>query len=259
MPSIAQQPILNPSGGFMIKDRAGEPSKTGFTAVNGRTSPPSPRKANGVNGMNGMNGMNMSSDTIHVKPLLRTSTEDLQEQKVPLPAGDDWNQSGRRTNSPPSPPNGYGKRKRSGSVEEEHSYQHNEVDSALPRRRLSIDRDDTPHAVSRNQPGPIEGPREYPPMEHPEHDRSWAARDPRETVHNTTSELPHRDSRGFDSLDRANTSPPNGSLSMGSVDSPISVERSNTTEVTRAGVQVDPKKRKRVRHFWSTKNFSLIE
>lgn len=262
MPSVAQQPIPSTNVGFMFKEKHGEPLISGFTAVNGRTSPTSPRKTNGVNGMN--------SDTIVVRPLSRRSSDEVQEQKVPLPIRDDWNhsarptenglQNGHKRTTPPttttegvgSPVNGFGKRRRSSSQEEEEYHSHN-VDPTQSRRRLdsykviSIEKDISQNNMSHNHSGPMENARDYPPMERHKHDRSWAARDPRETVHNGSSEPSHRDHHGGDGHnDSQASSPDQGSPPMGGVDSQGLGERSSTTEITRAGVQVDPKKRKRV-------------
>ncbi|KAF2204751.1 hypothetical protein GQ43DRAFT_428675 [Delitschia confertaspora ATCC 74209] len=255
MPAVVQDSLRTSSVGFMLKDKLGEPIVSGFTAVNGRASPPSPRKTNGMNGV--------SSDAVHVRPFSSNSPEEVQDAKPPMPIREEWNSSratengisaARQTDSPTSyegasPVNSPGKRKRSSSVAEERSYQSNDADSVQSRKRLepytSVERADSPTPVSHQQSF-MEGSREYQSVERAEHDRSWATRDPRDPAHHNTSEHSHREPQGMDGLvDRASDSPTGGPVSRGSVEGQNSVERSSTTEITRAGVQVDPKKRKR--------------
>lgn len=227
----------------LFKDKPADHLAPAFTAVNGRTSPPSPQRPNGVNGM--------STNSVHLRALSRRSPEHPPDLKIPLPTRE-WStassvieverpnghqnnhQNGHANGHPNSNPNspeqnGYanghqnrdstspttpeqsrsptspGKRKRSFSPENDRSH----------RQRLESSR--SPDSVQIPQvPVDPSHPRTLPPMERIETDRAWAP----------PHELPrYHDSRLPTTLD--------------------SLELSGTTEMTRAGVQVDPKKRKR--------------
>ncbi|KAF2178102.1 hypothetical protein K469DRAFT_718585 [Zopfia rhizophila CBS 207.26] len=255
MPSVAQAPLIN-TVGFMLKEKSVEPVRAGFTPVNGRTSPTSPPRTNGINGMN--------SDTIHVRPLSRNSSEETQDRKVPLPLRDEWNppaprvienglQNGHQittgvsantTASPDSP----GKRKRSSSFEDDRSYHSQDGGSVGSRRRLdsytSVDRDDSPNTISQLQATAMQQSqqRNYP-MDRAE--QNWPPRDTNGTRHGSYSEPQHRDAHMETSQDSMNPSPTSGPQIIGAADSQNLIERQGATATTRAGVQVDPKKRKR--------------
>ncbi|KAF2466997.1 uncharacterized protein BDR25DRAFT_72223 [Lindgomyces ingoldianus] len=261
MPSVAQAPLMN-SVSFMLKETSVEPVVSAFTAVNGRTSPPSPRRTNGVNGM--------SAETIHVRPLSHNRADETQDRKGTLPGREDWpsvpraaetgvsnghhstspQSVDRRTRSPESP----GKRKRSSSAEDEFSStQSPDSTSFQPRRRLDsyvgVSRDDSPQTTSQTQTSGMEHSqqRPFPPMDRADHDRNWPPRDSKEFVRATYESQP-RDPRRMESQqDSMSTSPTDDPQMMGATDSQNPGERSSTTEITRAGVQVDPKKRNNLR------------
>lgn len=238
----------------MLKEKSGEPLVSAFTAVNGRTSPPSPRTLNGLNGM--------TSDTIQVRSFSRNSPGQNQDQKAPFPGRDDQNPAPRLSenglptvHSSVSPslsgsasPNSPGKRKRSSSVEDAHSYP--SPDGTEPSRRrldsyVSVGRDDSPNTVSQAHPYSMEHSqqRSLPSMDRAEHERNWPPRDSQDGTQNGYSDPQHRDPRSVEAPQDPNSSThPQG----GAVGPDNGVERSSTTEITRAGVQVDPKKRKRV-------------
>lgn len=252
MPSVVQTQTVS-SVSYMLKDKSGEPIVSAFTAVNGRASPPSPRKLNGANGM--------TADTIHVRPHPQSHPEQLQDQKLPLSARDDW-ASGRRpsengvqnTHYSVSPsldersPHSPTKRKRSSSVEDDQSYHSPDSVPAQARRRLdsyaSGTRDSSPNTAPQVHPMAMEHSqqRTLPPMDRAEHDRNWPPRDSQDpnNAHYPNSRVVEMPQDGM----HPQSVP--GSQANGSMDSQHSLERSSTTEITRAGVQVDPKKRKRV-------------
>lgn len=254
MPSVVHAPLINTTG-FMFREKTTE-SVSAFTAVNGRTSPPTPRNLNGMNGM--------SADSIHVRTLSRPTPEQTQDQKVPLPGRDHWNSTPRvsengypngqhsvspslsdQDRSPRSP----GKRKRSSSVEDDRSYPSPD-DSSVSRQRLdsyaSVGRDDSPNTAVQAQQLAMDHsqPRARPVMDRPESERPW---DPSQaTSHHGYQETQRREPR-LTEHPQEGMHPNSTSQSQASaVDASNGLERSNTTEITRAGVQVDPKKRKRV-------------
>ncbi|KAF2490777.1 hypothetical protein BU16DRAFT_134671 [Lophium mytilinum] len=247
MPSVAQ-PFIN-GVEFGHKDKLGEPARTGFTAVNGRGSPPQPHKTNGVSGTNGM----PASDTINVTPITRNSSEE-QDRKVPVPQREGWqypttNGNGHRI---VTPPNGVertatgspGKRKRSDSEEEANGYRAYENATSQARRRVasydSVQEDDSPNTVSHSLPVSIEHPVERSGS-------TWQSRQRAENMNESQfAEALQRDSRSMESNGDRDGSPDGGSMTADG-DTQNQGDRSSTTELTRAGVQVDPKKRKRVR------------
>ncbi|KAF2710637.1 hypothetical protein K504DRAFT_431399 [Pleomassaria siparia CBS 279.74] len=277
MPSMVHAPMMN-SVGFMLKDKSRDVPVSAFTAVNGRTSPPSPRRTNGTNGTNSTNGTNNTNgnssngnsntnstngntnsnansnananananvtipETNHVRPHSRPSAEQSQDLKGPQSGRDEWNaaprasengqQNGHHSVSPPlsdqdRSPQSPGKRKRSSSEEENRLYQTPDGTAAPTRRRLEsyAARDDSP-------PNPTmehSQQRTLPSIDRVDHDRSWQQRESQD-VHGSYSSAHHRDSRDME------TSPD----SM----NPHSASQLNSdgVEMTRAGVQVDPKK-----------------
>ncbi|KAF2809466.1 uncharacterized protein BDZ99DRAFT_28939 [Mytilinidion resinicola] len=248
MPSVAQ-PFIN-GVEFGHKDKLGEPVRTGFTAVNGRGSPPQ-HKTNGVNGTNGM----PASDTINVTPISRNSSEE-QDRKIPVPQREDWQYSttnghGHRIVTPPNgaerPSTGSpGKRKLSDSEEEANGYHTYESSTSQARRRVasydSVQEDDSPNTVSHSVPVSIEHTTERSGS-------TWQPRQRAESMNDSQfaealqRDSRQRDSRSMESEDR-NGSPDGGSMTADG-DTRNQGDRSSTTELTRAGVQVDPKKRKR--------------
>ncbi|KAF1955622.1 hypothetical protein CC80DRAFT_87932 [Byssothecium circinans] len=250
MPAAVFAPLINPTG-FMFKERTGEPPA--FTAVNGRTSPLSPRKLHGMNGT--------STETIHMRPYSRQSPEQPQESKVALPSREDRPPvragtdnstnsihslsptSSEHDNSPTSPT----KRKRSSSSEDERSY-HSPGGPVVSRPRLdsyaSQQQGDSPTTISQVHQLTMERPpsRTLPPLDRIETDRTWPP--PHNGPRNGYHEAHHRDPRPMelasDAIRDSHTD-----IHMPAMDSSDGFERSSTTEMTRAGVQVDPKKRKR--------------
>src|SRR5688572_26206758 len=81
MPAVLHTPSTT-TPGFMLKEKTGEPLVPAFTAVNGRTSPTSPRQLYGMNGM--------TADTTHVRPISRQSPEQPPERQVPSPTRAQW-------------------------------------------------------------------------------------------------------------------------------------------------------------------------
>jgi hypothetical protein len=235
MQSMVQTQTLN-NISFMLKDRAAESIASPFTAVNARPPPPSPPRLHGMNGM--------ASDPSHLRPYSQPHTEHPQDQK-PLPSQEHWQPPPRpqenghysasptldeRDRSPHSPP----KRKRSSSAEDGHSY--HSVNSAPEQSRRRIGSYPSPEG----SPSTVEAmtmeqqqQRTLPPMKHSEHERPWSSRDPHDAG---TSNSHYREDGG--------SSRGNGSMDP---EHPSHMESSSTTEVvTRAGVVVDTKKRKRV-------------
>ncbi|KAF2690719.1 hypothetical protein K458DRAFT_426170 [Lentithecium fluviatile CBS 122367] len=251
MPAVLHAPLTN-TPGFMLNERTAEPLLPAFTAVNGRASPPSPRKLYAMNGM--------TTETLHVRPISRHSPERAQDPKASAPTRDDWNsvrngpENGHQ-NGRPSPslsdegqsPHYPGKRKRSSSAEDSQSDNSPEGSVVVTRPRLDSyappTRDNSPNTVAQLQQLAMEHPqsRTLPPMERPDSERSWAQS--RDVPHNGYHDSQHRDSRRMEH-DGMNTHSASHSELNGMGD-PNDLDHSNTTEMTRAGVQVDPKKRKR--------------
>jgi hypothetical protein len=250
MPAAVHAPLINPTG-FMFKERSTEP--TAFTAVNGTNSPFSPRRLNAIH--------NMSTETIHMRPYSRQSPERTQEPKISLPNRDEWNAvrkasehdhqpvsptvsptSSDLNHSPTSPP----KRKRSSSAEEyrssssldEPSSNRPRLDSYAPSRR-----EVSPNTAAQVQQLAMEPshPRTLPPMDRPDPERAWPQS--HNGPHNGYHESHRRDSR---TMDLSSEGMLHSEAHMPAMDDPHRLERSSTIEMTRAGVQVDPKKRKRV-------------
>lgn len=253
MPSVVQTQTI-PS--YMLKERPGDPITSSFTAVNGRTSPPSPQKLNGTNGM--------TVDTIHVRPRSQPHSEQLQDQK-PLPTRDQWTSGPRPSenraqnnqySASPSlderdrSPNSPGKRKRSTSSEEERFSRSPDGAPVQVRRRLdsyaSVARDDSPNTVSQIHSSHMEQSqqRTLPPMDRADHDRNWSQRESQDMGPNGAHYHHARDVGS--PQDNMHPQSASAAQTNGSMDSQYASERSSTTEITRAGVQVDPKKRKRV-------------
>lgn len=250
MPSVVHAPLIN-TPSFMFKDRPGEQLASAFTAVNGRTSPPSPRNLNGLNGMNG--------DSTHVRPPARQTAGQPQERRVPSPNRDDWKsvqtvpengQQNRQRSSPTysdqgQSPTSPGKRKRSSSSEEDRPY-HSPGESVPSRRRLdsyaSVARSDSPITVAQVQQLAMDHQqsRTLPPM-----DRADSPWPPSRDGPNGYPDPQNRDPRPMEPP-QDNMHPNSGPPSQLNGIDPNGPERSSTTEITRAGVQVDPKKRKRV-------------
>ncbi|OCK81464.1 trimeric LpxA-like protein [Lepidopterella palustris CBS 459.81] len=255
MPSVAQEPLPN-GVDFLHKDKLGEPMRSGFTAVNGKASPPQAHNTNGIHSTNGM-----TSDTIHVRPISRNSSEEAQDRKIPVPPKDDWhyptNGHGHRVVTPSTGSrrdsvDSSGKRKRPSSDEEEdNTYHPQDTAAAQSRRRVdaydSAPGDDSPSTVSHGLPISIEHPaqRSYQSVDGERGDRTWETCEGAGSMNETQFEALQRDSRSMESsTGRINGSPEDGSGATGG-EGQMLAERSSTTEITRAGVQVDPKKRKR--------------
>jgi hypothetical protein len=251
MPSVVQTQTLS-SVAYMLKEKVGEPLVSTFTAVNGRTSPQSPRKLNGMHGM--------TNDTIHVRPISQPQPEQPQDQKLPLPTREEWTSGprpaenglhkGHYSVSPSSDgrdlsPNSPGKRKRASSSEDDQSYHSPEGAPVQARRRVDTyppaSRDHSPNTVTPSHPGTMEQPqqRTLPPIDRAEHDRNWPPREGQDPN-------PHYpDPRAIGPSQEGMNPHPVAHMN-GSMDPQYSMERSSTMETTRAGAQVDPKKRKRV-------------
>lgn len=221
----------------MLRERAGEPIVSSFTAVNGSSSPSSPPRLTHSNGM--------PADAIHMRPYSQPHPDQAQDQKAPLPGREQWSSASRapqnghysasppldqRGDSPQSPPN----RKRERSSSEEHGSAFHSPNGAPEQSRRRLDSyASASTSPGSNHPVTMEHPhqRTLPPMNHSEQDRNWHSRDTQEPSSNTH----YRDSQGNM---HSNSVPP----SSGSVDA----DQSSTIEITRAGVQLDAKKRKRV-------------
>lgn len=89
------------------------------------------------------------------------------------------------------------------------------------------------------------------PLDRPEAERPWAT-EPREMPHNGYQDRQHRQPHPAETVH--NGLPPGPRAYMSTTGSPNGLEEERMTEMTRAGVQVELKKRKRVRHFGSTSN-----
>ena len=82
------------------------------------------------------------------------------------------------------------------------------------------------------------------PLDRSEAERRWAT-EPREVPHTGYQELQHRQPRPTEPVHNGMPSVPHAYMGASS---PNGMEEERTTEMTRAGVQVELKKRKRVRH-----------
>ncbi|KAK7177984.1 maltose O-acetyltransferase [Paraphaeosphaeria sporulosa] len=263
MPSIVQATLIN-SGFF--KDKTGEQQASAFTAVNGRNSPPSPTPR-----LNPFNGM---TTTTQPRPVSRHSPE---ESKPRMSARDIWSpprpaagalqqngvqngnsngllnghsnshQNGDSSTSPTlsnhdSPPLSPTKRKRSPSAERDSQSPpdgavgaHCRLDPHAPTGR-----GDPPNTIAQVQKLVMDHqhPRTLPPVDRIDTDTSWAPysgyHDPqpqRYDLLRTTDSHLHQ------------TSASQSQISV--VDAQNGLERSSTTEITKAGVHVDRKKPKR--------------
>ncbi|KAF2280636.1 uncharacterized protein EI97DRAFT_3659 [Westerdykella ornata] len=244
MPSVVQtQTLNNGSIGFLLKDNPPEPVVAGFTAVNGRATPPSPPRLNPINGM--------APACPHMVSYSHHSTGTPQEQR-PLPSSEHWQSvpsapqskhsstspilvDGERSSHSPI------KRKRSVSGEDDRSTSSPIPSPQQTRRRVgSYPSPETspPMASSATMD---QQQRTLPPISQAVagHDKKWSVaeveaskpvpyQDPQEP-HPT----PHYQTPGPATIDHSQQTS----------------QVSSTTEITRAGVQVDPKKRKRVSSF----------
>ncbi|KAF2002650.1 hypothetical protein P154DRAFT_131490 [Amniculicola lignicola CBS 123094] len=227
MPSVLQAPLIS-NVSYMLKDRPSDQIGTGFTSVNGRASPPSLPRLHGMG--------SMTSDANHAQSS-RNGIEHSQERKwhsAPRGAA-----NGHHSISPPADerdgpgsPSNQSKRKRTSSPEDESS---SSPESVSPG-------DDSTNIVNSHRhlpPMDSSQQRTLPPMDRPEQDRNWA---PRETQERNSYSEPRREHRNTDPSQDPNSNRDQG---MGSGESQHAMERSSTTEMTRAGVQVDTKKRRR--------------
>jgi hypothetical protein len=244
MPSVVQTQTVS-SVGFMLKDRPGESIAPAFTAVNGHSSPTTPRRLNGTNAM--------TVDTVHVRTLPHAQADKVPDQKALPLRQNEWalrhrptengTYTGHHSGSPPfddphRSPNSPSKRKRSSSLDEDDS----SPDSAHGQRRPRLDsyvvvaEDHSSNSVSRAPPDTMEHPRPrtLPPLERPEHERGWPSRDL-----SNTSPTGYAEGQGRDYHQHEGAHDDFHAYSD-------HMERSSTMEITRSGVQVDPKKRKRV-------------
>ncbi|CAI6338728.1 unnamed protein product [Periconia digitata] len=252
MPAAVHAPLITPTG-FIFKEKSGEPLVPAFTAVNGRTSPLSPRRPSGMS--------SMATDSLHILTRTTPPEQPPQEPKGPLPDRDDWHpappaaaaasDSARHrpaspTASPASPPTTNIKRKRSSSPEasppstspDRPTTTRSRLDSFPPLRQ-----DVSPPAVSSvyHLVNEHPHPRTLPPIETSDPDLNWPAssHNAQHSRFETQRHESHRDPA-------APMYPSSHSDSHGTgLEGPNGSERSTTTEMTRAGVQVDPKKRKR--------------
>lgn len=257
MPSVVQTQTVN-SIDFMLKHKTEGPIVAAFTAVNGKTSPSSPRRLNSANGM--------PTETINVRPPPQQHTEPPPDQKVSLPGRESWPPTTRPSENPTQ--NGHhsvsprlsseddqdgsldssNKRKRHTPSEDERSYYSPESAPVQARRRLdsysTVGRDVSPNTQAQAHRMSMEHPqtRTLPPIDRADYDRHW----PRDTHPVSPTRWISPDSQGVSpngtqSRDFRAIEPrdPNGPPSPG-------MDPSSTTEITRAGVVVDPKKRKRV-------------
>ncbi|KAF2787703.1 hypothetical protein K505DRAFT_122973 [Melanomma pulvis-pyrius CBS 109.77] len=255
MPSMVHAPIMN-NVGYMLKEKSGDAVVSAFTAVNGRTSPPSPRRLTDTNVNTNANttANPITVETNHVRSLSRPTPIQTQAQNAPLPGRDEWasgprvSENGHRNGHQ----NGHhsvssslsdqdtaqhspGKRKRSISTDDVHSY--HSPDGTVRRRLDSYaPRDDSPpnSAMERSQQRPLPPMDRVDRVDRADHDRNWQRRESQDMPHANYSNSHRRDSQDMEtSPDSVNPRP---SSQMGNLDG---------VETTRAGVQVDPKKRKR--------------
>ena len=270
---MVHAPLITP--GF-FKDKTGEHLASAFTAVNGRNSPPSPPRLNGIN--------TLTTSTNHQRPASRHSPERPQDPaprdtprdrwSPPQPAADSVHRNGYQNGHQNSHPSSHQnlssahssplsehdrsplspiKRKRSVSTEEDRS--RSSPDGIPPqRRRLDAHaptrRSDSPNTIVQVQQLAMDHsqPRTLPPVDRIETDRPWVAPHespynglPRESYHEAPSQ--HRDLLRTTELDSSHDASSQAPLSV--IDGSNGFEPSSTTRTTAAGVQVDPKKRKR--------------
>ncbi|KAL5382196.1 hypothetical protein PMIN06_010654 [Paraphaeosphaeria minitans] len=259
MRSIVQATLINT--GF-FKDKTGEHLASAFTAVNGRNYPPSPTPR-----LNTSNGV---TTTTQPRPVSRPSPEDSKprmssrdEWSPPRPAAvvlqqndfqnghqngnSNIHQNGHSSTSPTlsnhdSPPRSPTKRKRSPSTEGNSQSPpdgpvgaHCRLDPHAPTRR-----GDSPNTITYVQKLDMDHqhPRTLPPVDRIDTDRSWA---PCSGYHEPQ---PQRyDLLRTTDSDLHQTSASQSQISV--VDAQNGLERSSTTKITKAVVQVDQKKPKR--------------
>ncbi|KAK7177471.1 hypothetical protein PSPO01_16478 [Paraphaeosphaeria sporulosa] len=262
MQPMVHAPMINT--GF-LKDKTREHLASAFTAVNGGNSPPSPPPRS--------NASDSMTTTTQPRPVSRHSPE---ESKPGTSARDNWspprlaagavqqngfrnghstsllnnhstcNQNGNSSRSPPLSNHGSlslspSKRKRSPSTKGD-SQSH--PDGAVgPHHRLDpgalTGRGDSPNTIAQVQQLVMGHPRTLPPVDSIDTDRPWASynglQEPQPQRHDllrTTDSDLHPSSASQSELS--------------AIDAQNGLEKSSTTEITKPGVQVDRKKRKRV-------------
>lgn len=265
MPSMVHAPLITP--GF-FKEKTGD-HLASFTTVNGRTSPPSPLRLTAINGM--------ASNTVHPRPITLPSPERPHESLPREPTQDRWtppqpavesaqrsayengNQNGNSSSSPSSSGSDRSilspvKRKRSASIEGDRSLtspegapgQRRRLDSHAPARRSN-----SPNTIAKVQQLVTDHPqpRTLPPVDRIDTERPWQA-PPREMTYSAQSrdafhdtQIQHRELLRNSDSDSSRVSPLKTQLSA--VEALNGSSPSSTTRTTAAGVQVDPKKRKR--------------
>ncbi|KAF1975943.1 hypothetical protein BU23DRAFT_566151 [Bimuria novae-zelandiae CBS 107.79] len=253
MPSMVHAPLFNPG---YFKDKTGEHLASAFTAVNGRNSPPSPPRLNGINGM--------IPNNTQPRPVSRDSPERQQAPKPREPARDNWSpphpvaeavhRNGHDSSSSPTlsdqdrSPLSPGKRKRAHSSEGARS--HPSPDGVpVQRRRLDSHAPtggrDSPNTITQVQQLVMEHPqpRTLPPVDRIETERPWVSSHEASYNGYHESQPQRRDLLRTTELDSNHESM--SQAKMSEVDGPNGFEPSSTTRTTAAGVQVDPKKRKR--------------
>lgn len=222
------------------KERHGESTASVFAPVNARQHPLSPPKLN----------MPLphptATDSAHVRSYPQPNAEQPRDQRA-SPQSEQW-QTGPRplgnNQYPASPPLDEGdrsspKRKRDGSIEDGRSSGSPTSQPALTRPRMDSYAP-TSGTISPPLGGETAGMEQHqrtlPPMNVIDHGRPWASRDPQQGApldsqyHESQAPNPAPQSNGAAKVEHPQHD----------------MEVSSTTEITRAGVQVDVKKRKRV-------------
>ncbi|KAF2117859.1 hypothetical protein BDV96DRAFT_405120 [Lophiotrema nucula] len=259
MPSVVQTAVINSSAPYMLKERPQEPVVSAFTAVNGRTSPPSYLGPNGVHGV--------TTESQAVRPVTNSHQAlDRAPSSSNLPSRNGWapaprviengyqnrhHQSG--SVSPPlsstqGSPTSPGKRKRSGSSEESSSDTSQDGTDSQGHPRLDSYEYHSSNHTGRAQTAPMDSQqqqqRTLPPIERPGNERGWTQQ-PQDARSNAYPEQHYQDARAMEHTHNIiNGNPAQASQATSQPDTQDSMELS-TIETTRAGAQVDPKRRKR--------------
>lgn len=216
---MLHMPAFNPAP-YGLKDKTADSFAPAFTSVNGRMS---------------------VSPTNEHKPAVSGGATTWSPVSRPPENG---YRSSSNSASPTissgdvSPDSPNSKRRRS------HSIEHNHVRLSPDDSAAASKHHPAHHSTARDEKLSMEAPqqRNLPPVERPDAERRWAT-EPRELPHNGYQELQHREPRPTEPAHSA--LPPVSHVSMGPMSDSNGHDDTSPTELTRAGVQVELKKRKR--------------
>lgn len=185
-----------------------------------------------------VNGPSSLSPTDDQKPPIATGTKPWTP--VPRPSGNSYHSpssdsSASTVSSGEGSPDSPNKRRRSASEEDDH-FRRSPDEAVTASRQLPPPYQTTGRAGTTMEPPPQ---RSLPPLGRPETERRWAT-EPREMSHNTYQDFQRREPRPTEPFHAVSPTRMHAKTDLNEL------EDANATEVTRAGVQVELKKRKRV-------------